>query len=72
MKIIKFIAVLLMIIGAINWGLWGIFQFDIVKAIFPYKGANVSTIAAIIYIVIGLAGLFGISFLFSRCCKVKK
>jgi hypothetical protein len=72
MKILRFIAILLMIIGSINWALWGIFQFDIVKAIFPYKGTNVSTIATIVYIVIGLAGLYGISFLFSGCCKSKK
>jgi hypothetical protein len=72
MKIIRLIAALLVIVGAINWGLWGIFQFDIVKAVFPYKGSNISTMASIVYIIIGLAGLYGISFLFSRCCSKDK
>ncbi|NGX56198.1 MAG: hypothetical protein K1060chlam5_00435 [Candidatus Anoxychlamydiales bacterium] len=68
MKLIRFIAMLLMVVGAINWGLWGLFQFDIVKALFPYRGSNVSTIAAIVYIVVGLAGIYGISFLFKNHC----
>ncbi|MBQ4347186.1 MAG: DUF378 domain-containing protein [Firmicutes bacterium] len=54
-----FIALLLIIIGAINWGLVGFFRFDLVSAIF-----NGSTywIARVIFAAIGLCGLYGITF----------
>lgn len=54
------IALLLVIIGAINWGLIGIFQFDLVAAIFGGQGALVSRI---IYTIVGAAGLWCISLL---------
>ena len=46
---------ILVIIGAINWGLIGFFQFDLVAAIFGGQGAVVSRI---IYALVGLAGLW--------------
>jgi len=49
----------LVIIGAINWGLIGFFQFDLVAAIFGGMSAWVSRI---IYALIGLAGLYALSF----------
>lgn len=55
------IALLLAIIGAINWGLIGIFQFDLVAYLFGGQGALVSRI---IYTVVGAAGLWCISMLF--------
>lgn len=55
------IALLLTIIGAINWGLIGIFQFDLVAYIFGGQGALVSRI---IYTVVAAAGLWCISMLF--------
>ncbi len=57
------IALILTIIGSINWGLVGIFQFDLVAWLFGGAGAIVSRI---IYTVIGLAGLWCISILFRR------
>ena len=57
------VALILMIIGAINWGLVGICQFDLVAAIFGGMGA---TFARIIYTLVGLAGIWGISILFRR------
>ena len=54
------IALLLAIIGAINWGLIGIFQFDLVAYLFGGQGALVSRI---IYTVVGAAGLWCISML---------
>ncbi|EDS73362.1 DUF378 domain-containing protein [Anaerofustis stercorihominis] len=53
----KFV-LLLVIIGAINWGLIGFFQFDLVAAIF---GGQTSIISRIVYAVVGLAGLYSIS-----------
>jgi uncharacterized membrane protein YuzA (DUF378 family) len=55
------ISLLLVIIGAINWALVGIFQFDLVAYLFGGQGATVSRI---VYTVIGAAGLWCISLLF--------
>ena len=57
------IALILSIIGCANWGLVGIFQFDLVAWLF---GSSASLFSRIIYTVIGLAGLWLISFLFRR------
>ena len=58
MKAVDIIALILIIIGAINWGLIGFFQFDLVAAIF----GDMSTFSRIIYAIIGIAGLSSISF----------
>ena len=58
MKIVDTIALILIIIGAINWGLLGFFQFDLVAAIF----GDMSIFSRIIYAIIGIAGLYSISF----------
>ena len=57
------VALILMIIGALNWGLIGLFQFDLVAAIF---GGSASVISRIIYSLVGLAGIWGITMLFRR------
>jgi uncharacterized membrane protein YuzA (DUF378 family) len=46
---------ILVIIGAINWGLIGFFQFDLVAAIF---GGQDAVVSRIIYALVGLAGLW--------------
>ena len=61
MLIMDRIALLLAIIGAVNWGLVGIFQFDLVAFVCGGQGAVVSRI---IYTLVGLAGLWCISLLF--------
>ena len=50
------IAILLMIVGGINWGLVGLFEFDLVAAIF----GEMTTAARIVYVLVGLAALYGI------------
>ena len=55
------IALLLVIIGAVNWGLIGIFQFDLVASIF---GGQSAVVSRIIYTLVGAAGLWCISLLF--------
>ena len=55
------IALLLVIIGAVNWGLIGIFQFDLVAAVF---GGQAATLSRIIYTLVGAAGLWCITLLF--------
>lgn len=57
------LALILSIIGSINWGLVGIFQFDLVSWLF---GGQDSLFSRIIYTVIGLAGLWCISLLFRK------
>ncbi len=60
MKIIDKIALVLIIIGAINWGLIGLFNFNLVSTIF----GDMSVISRIIYGLVGLSGLWGIKVLF--------
>lgn len=55
------IALLLVIIGAVNWGLIGIFQFDLVASIF---GGQAATLSRIIYTLVGAAGLWCTTLLF--------
>jgi uncharacterized membrane protein YuzA (DUF378 family) len=57
------LALILSIVGSLNWGLVGIFQFDLVAWLF---GGSDSVVSRIIYTVIGLAGLWCISLLFRR------
>ena len=60
MRVIDKIALVLIIIGAINWGLIGFFEFNLVDAIF----GEMSIISRIIYGLVGLSGLWGIKLLF--------
>ncbi len=62
MKIVNNIALILSIIGGINWGLIGLFKFDLVAWI---CGGQDSVIARIIYSIVGLAAIWCISLLFS-------
>ena len=61
MKIMDRIAMILNIIGGINWGLIGIFKFDLVAWIF---GGQDAVLARIIYTLVGLAAIWCISLLF--------
>ena len=57
------VSLVLVIIGAINWGLISLFQFDLIAYLFGGQGALVSRI---IYGLVALAGLWCISLLFRR------
>lgn len=57
------VALILSIIGCLNWGLVGIFRFDLVAWLFGGAG---SLFSRLVYTIIGLAGLWCISFLFRR------
>ena len=61
MKIIDKIALVLIIIGAINWGLIGIFNFNLVSTLF----GDMSIISRIVYILVGISGIWGIRLLFN-------
>lgn len=60
MKIVDKIALVLIIIGAINWGLIGFFDFNLVDTIF----GTMSVVSRIIYALVGISGLWGIKLLF--------
>lgn len=62
------LALLLVIIGALNWLLVGLFGFDLVAALFGGSGSispgQASGISRIVYALVGIAGAYAISFLF--------
>lgn len=53
MKTIKVIALVLVIIGGLNWGLVGLLNFDLVAAIF----GNMSVISRVVYTLVGLSAI---------------
>ncbi len=57
------IALILSIIGSLNWGLVALFKFDLVAWIF---GGQTAMLARLVYALVALAGLWCISFLFRR------
>lgn len=58
MKTLDYIALILVAIGAINWGLIGFFEFDLVRTIF----GEMTWITRIVYALVGIAGLYSLSF----------
>ena len=61
MEILKKIALVLIIIGALNWALVRLFNLDLVATIF---GGVDNIIAKIVYVLIGICGLISITLLF--------
>lgn len=59
MRVLNSIVLGLIIIGAINWGCIGLFDFDLVATIF---GGATSMLTRIIYILVGLSGLWALGF----------
>lgn len=57
------IALVLVIIGALNWGSIGIFSFDLVAFIF---GGSTVLLSRIVYTLVGLAGVWCVSLLFGN------
>lgn len=55
------IALILIIIGALNWGSIGLFQYDVVAALF---GGSSSAVSRLVYSLVGLSGVYAISLLF--------
>ena len=63
MKVINGIVLALIVIGAINWGLVGLFNFNLVTFIF----AKATVVSRIIFTLVGIAGLWSLTF-FARLC----
>lgn len=55
MKALNVLTLILVIVGALNWGMVGLFQFDLVAALF---GGAASALSRIVYILVGLSGLY--------------
>ena len=62
MQTLQKVALVFTIIGAINWGLIGIFDFNLVSAIF----GEASVLSRIIYTIVGITGLINIGLLFTE------
>jgi uncharacterized protein len=57
-KTLDVVAAALVIIGALNWGLAGMFHLDLVATVFGMKFGETSTLSSIVYGLVGLAGLY--------------
>ena len=66
MELIKKIAVILTLVGALDWGLVGLFGFDLVAAIFGIG----SLLSRIVYILVGASAVYS-AVIWCRGCKVK-
>lgn len=64
LSVLDWVAIVLVIVGAVNWGLVGALSFDLVKAIF----GDMTALSRIVYVLVGLAGIWMI-FISSKCCK---
>lgn len=54
LSVLDWIAISLVVIGAINWGLWGIFEFNLVAWLF----GTLSPISRFVYVLVALAGIY--------------
>lgn len=53
-KTLHIVAFVLVIVGALNWGLFGLFQVDLIEVLF----GNMPTVAEVIYTLVGLSGVY--------------
>ena len=60
-SVLSKICLLLAIIGGLNWGLVGLFRFDLVAYLF---GGQTATVSRIVYTLVGIAAVWCISLLF--------
>ena len=62
MKGISIVAAVLTIVGALNWGLVAVAQFDLVATLFGLQFGEVSPLSAIVYGLVGIAGAYQLLF----------
>lgn len=65
-RCITALSFLLVVIGALNWGLWGFFQFDLVAWLF---NGNTTLLSRLIYGLVGLAGIWSLRMI-PHCCHM--
>lgn len=54
MRAVNIVALVLLVIGGLNWGLVGLFEYDLVAALF----GDMSVLSRIVYVLVGLAALY--------------
>ena len=72
MKFLNTLAFILIVIGALNWGLVGFFQFDFVAWLF---GSQMAGLSRLVYALVGLAGLWSLRWIphwKHMCCCCSK
>ncbi len=55
MKTVDVIAAVLLVVGGLNWGLWGVLEFDLVATLL---GGNTALLAKVVYALVGLAAVY--------------
>jgi uncharacterized membrane protein YuzA (DUF378 family) len=58
MKTLDVTALVLLVVGGLNWGMVAVAHFDLVAAIFGMKFGETSTLSSIVYALVGLAALY--------------
>ena len=58
MKQLDVLATVLVVVGALNWGLVGLAQFDLVAALFGMRFGETSALTSVVYALVGLAGVY--------------
>jgi len=54
MKYANLLALVLVVVGALNWALYGLFELDLVAEIF----GDLSTLSRVVYVLVGVAGVY--------------
>lgn len=58
MSVVNAVTFVLVLVGALNWGLVGVARFDLVAAVFGLSFGQVSPITSVIYSLVGIAALY--------------
>jgi len=58
MRQLDVLATVLLVVGALNWGLVGVARFDLVATIFGMQFGETSALSSVVYALVGLAGLY--------------
>ena len=58
MKLVDVVAAVLVVVGALNWGLVAVARFDLVATLFGLSFGEVSALTAVVYGLVGVAGLY--------------
>ena len=58
MKSLDVVAAVLVVVGALNWGLVAVARFDLVAALFGMRFGEVSALTSVVYGLVGVAGLY--------------
>lgn len=69
MSVLQRTALFFTIIGALNWGVIGLFQFDVVASLF---GGQASVVSRIVYTIVGIAGLVNLGLIFRPSEEIER